>query len=571
MTRFPFQKVWLENNEMKINNYCHNYPKVIPEELKVHTFKDQLYNFLCRIKSSVSLKQTPVELRKITVRNSKDELNDVLHMNSSHAQLRTYEELKILKLLEDVKSFRLPNSVTQYEDVVSTLQNSSASSITFEKIINALLHYAIQYNHIDFVEWLLICGADPNNINELGDQPIHSAVLGKHLQILRLLIDFGAKVDMKNQQGAQPIHLAGEGNFLEGLELLLELTQDVNILDDVGATPIHYCCFKDSAECLLLLIEHGGNIYQPNVFGTYPIHEAISQLSLRCVKILLEYNKHDLQMSTETKQTDNTDLSVTGISVNNKSTSIFNRKFSLISNNFSINRHVSPSTPSRFSMEQRCSNHGSDQPIKPLQLIHLPDCQGFAPIHMAANSGSIELMKICLQEKANILTKVYNGQTVLHYCALRGDLECIKFIIESIQPEEIKILIECANENGETCLHLAAMQNYVNMVEYLISLGAVINKPDINGNTPIMSAAIKGSVPVCNYLLKKELKELPELLNDVDNFGFTPLHYAVELNLIKTSQFCLQFGANVTITSKDKSSPLHIAAKYGRCIYHRQY
>ncbi|VDQ16568.1 unnamed protein product [Trichobilharzia regenti] len=58
----------------------------------------------------------------------------------------------------------------------------------------------------------------------------------------------------------------------------------------------------------------------------------------------------------------------------------------------------------------------------------------------------------------------------MHYCALRGDLECIKFIIESIQPEEIKILIECANENGETCLHLAAMQNYVNMVEYLISL-----------------------------------------------------------------------------------------------------
>ncbi|VDQ13435.1 unnamed protein product [Trichobilharzia regenti] len=61
--------------------------------------------------------------------------------------------------------------------------------------------------------------SDPNNINELGDQPIHSAVLGKHLQILRLLIDFGAKVDMKNQQGAQPIHLAGEGNFLEGLEV----------------------------------------------------------------------------------------------------------------------------------------------------------------------------------------------------------------------------------------------------------------------------------------------------------------------------------------------------------------
>ncbi|VDQ08963.1 unnamed protein product [Trichobilharzia regenti] len=109
-----------------------------------------------------------------------------------------------------------------------------------------------------------------------------------------------------------------------------------------------------------------------------------------------EYNKYDLQMSTETKQTDNTDLSVTGISVNNKSTSIFNRKFSLISNNFSINRHVSPSTPSRFGMEQRCSNQGSDQPIKPLQLIHLPDCQGFAPIHMAANSGSIELMKVCV-------------------------------------------------------------------------------------------------------------------------------------------------------------------------------
>lgn len=53
-------------------------------------------------------------------------------------------------------------------------------------------------------------------------------------------------------------------------------------------------------------------------------------------------------------------------------------------------------------------------------------------------------------------------------------------------------------------------------------------------------------------------------MNDVDNYGYTPLHYATKLGLIETCLFFLRYGANVTVVGENKCTPLHLAAKFGR-------
>ncbi|KAK4471276.1 hypothetical protein MN116_004719 [Schistosoma mekongi] len=560
---------------------------MIPKELIIYKFKDYFYNVINSCKLFLTSKLISIKFTKITVIDPNEMRTDLINMDHN----------------DHNKLIKLPNSLFQYDDIVNTFQNDSISSNTSENNINRMLHYAVKSGHTDLVKWLLINGADPNYIDELGNHLLHFTVINKHLQIFQLLIDFGAKVDMKNRLGAQAIHLACEADFLEGLELLLEITVDPNTPDEQGATPVHYCCFNDSAACLQFLIQAGGSIYQPDALGKYPIHEAISQLSIQCVKILLEFNQYDIQ------QHDDPTTAVTVPSWHKyhssvpsnldsyKFASIFSRKYSILSNNFTEkSKKIIDSF--EFSTHQDKCNQRINNQSKIKQLINLLDGEGLAPIHTAANSGSFELLNKCLQYKPDILVKDNNGQTVLHYAALRGDLECMKLIIENIKLEEQIKLIHCINDNEETCLHIAAKHNFVNIVDYLINLGAQINQSDINGYTPIMSAAIKGSVNTCNYLLNngaelkhhdvkhrnllhllvlscfdeicdsnetlKNLTVLPELLNDPDNYGCTPLHYAIELGLVETSLFCLRYGAKVTIVNMDKSSSLHLAAKFGR-------
>ncbi|CAH8553300.1 unnamed protein product [Schistosoma bovis] len=577
---------WFDYIESKTTNY--SYLNIIPEELKIYKFQDHFYNFLNKLRSSLNSKRNSTKLTTISTTDPNGRITDLVNSNIPEIQLTSDDRLQSLKYLKD-------NELSKYEDIIYTIQNDSIPLNSFDNVTNRMLHYSMEYGYTDLVKWLLNNGADPNYIDELGNQPIHSAVSRKHVQILQLLIDFGAKVDAKNRLGAQAIHLACEADFVEGLELLLEIAVDANTPDEQGATPVHYCCFNDSAACLQMLIQAGGNIYQTDALGKYPIHEAISQSSLQCLKILLDYNQYDMQARNEptttiTEPSCQIINSMITNTENHKSISVFSRKYSTSSNKFNSG---SKNLTNSFELEMRQEklNQRMRKPFKKQQLIHLRDGEGLAPIHAAASSGSIELLNICLQYNPDVLAKDQNGQTVLHYAALRGDLECVKAIIKNISLEEQTKLIHCSNENQETCLHLAAKHNFVDM-------GSNINQQDINGYTPIMSAAIKGSINVIDYLLNKNiiikhhdirqrnlfhlivlscsdeicnsieiiknLKELPELLNDVDNYGYTPLHYATKLGLIETCLFFLRYGANVTVVGENKCTPLHLAAKFGR-------
>ncbi|CAH8287563.1 unnamed protein product [Schistosoma turkestanicum] len=457
----------------KATNY--SYLSIIPDELKIYKYQDYFYNFLNKFKSSFTSKQNSTPLETITIMNSDEKITKLINSNTSRIQTPENNVIHHLKLLKDNELFKLPYSILQHEAIIDIIQNNSLPFDASDNVANRLLHYAVEYGHIDLVKWLLYNGADPNYVDESGNQPLHSAVIRRHLQILQLLIDFGANLDAKNRLGAQAIHLACEANFLEGLELLLDIAVDVNTPDEQGATPVHYCCFNDSAACLQMLIQVGGNIYQPDALGKYPIHEAISQSSLQCIKILLDYNQYDIQVDNESETTlsthfkQNINSFVSTNMDNYKTISIFNRKYSISSNDLTKeSRNITNSY--EFDMKRQKFNQTIRKQFKKEQLINLLDGEGLAPIHTAANSGSIELLNICLQYNPDVLATDHNGQTVLHYAALRGDLECVKAIIGSISLEEQSKLIQCPNKNEETCLHLAAKQNFVDMVDYLISL-----------------------------------------------------------------------------------------------------
>lgn len=73
-----------------------------------------------------------------------------------------------------------------------------------------------------------------------------------------------------------------------------------------------------------------------------------------------------------------------------------------------------------------------------------------------------------------------------------------------------------------TALQIAAMKNKFPMIELLLMYGANINKPDSEGNTPLMMAVANHSLEAINTLLKNGCDR-----NIANVYGLTPKDKAI--------------------------------------------
>lgn len=55
-----------------------------------------------------------------------------------------------------------------------------------------------------------------------------------------------------------------------------------------------------------------------------------------------------------------------------------------------------------------------------------------------------------------------------------------------------------------------------------------------------------------------------DMLNEQDVDGCTVMHYASKLGYVHCLKLLIHHGADVAAKNKDKQSPIHFAAKYGR-------
>jgi len=96
----------------------------------------------------------------------------------------------------------------------------------------------------------------------------------------------------------------------------------------------------------------------------------------------------------------------------------------------------------------------------------------------------------------------------------------------------------------------------ISLLLYLISLCAT------NPSFPAMDwdlAAKTGSIGELLQLIKTE----PQNINQSDDYGWTPLHFAVRTGNEEAVLILLKNGAKVSNTNLRGSSPLHFAASLG--------
>lgn len=77
--------------------------------------------------------------------------------------------------------------------------------------------------------------------------------------------------------------------------------------------------------------------------------------------------------------------------------------------------------------------------------------------------------------------------------------------------------MEVANRHGHTCLMIACYKGHLKIAQYLIELGADVNRKSVKGNTALHDCAESGSLEILQLLLENGARM------DVDSYGMTPL------------------------------------------------
>jgi len=100
----------------------------------------------------------------------------------------------------------------------------------------------------------------------------------------------------------------------------------------------------------------------------------------------------------------------------------------------------------------------------------------------------------------------------------------------------------------------------MNKLRLLVIVSSIIMLIPLSSSaTTIFEAAEQGDLAQVQALLQED----PQLLNAVDDGGYTPLHEAAYNGQIEILDYLIAKGANLNATSASGSTPLHGAAFHG--------
>ena len=144
--------------------------------------------------------------------------------------------------------------------------------------------------------------------------------------------------------------------------------------------------------------------------------------------------------------------------------------------------------------------------------------KGITPLHIAAYSGSLDLLK-AIFERNQEYQKDGWGCTPLHYAAHNGRMEMCEYIMQAFENRNT------GNQLGKTPLHEAAHHGHSKICEVLVKNLVDNNPADHGGWTPLHIAALHGHLEVFDFFMGIVENKTPHTTNPM---GLFPLHLAAQ-------------------------------------------
>jgi len=426
----------------------------------------------------------------------------------------------------------------------------------------------------DRLNKLLASSIDINEIDTVsGDNALIRAIESGYLEIALILIDNDININHYNRAGQSALHVAAGLGLSDISKILIQSGIDVNKKDNDGNPPILYAALSPNTDLIDIFLQNGGNINDTNNLGQTPLMVAsiagntntISKLILDGADINATNNNNDTALMKAIEYRNNNSVAL------------------LLESGLEPNiKNKTGLTPLHMAMASEdiplinlLIKHGAD--------INIQNADGNTPLMVAAINGNTELVEELLKHSPDLLIanrydqSVFNISTesnqrniqILLSDAIKQTLIISAELFEAVSKDDIvrtSVLIKRGagidpidDLTGNTPLFVAILNNYKDMTNKLIELGADINIRNNIGNTPLI-VAIRSSN---SNIIEAVLKANPNI-NIANNDGDTPLIFAIKRNQKDITQKLLLAGADPNQKNNNGLSAFTIARNENR-------
>ncbi|KAJ8674380.1 hypothetical protein QAD02_005642 [Eretmocerus hayati] len=478
-------------------------------------------------------------------------------------------------------------------------------SIGGEDIEPPILSLAARMGKVDIVKYMLDKGVFAYaDVDDDGIVPIHGAAQEGHLEIVEILLANGSKIDVATPKGKTALYLAAQNGHTEIVDFLLKKGAVVDgPLVSVGLTPLMIAASKGHGDCVDLLVKGKAKV-NVSAAGITPLHAAARCDNVKSVRVLLDHGakvhcKDDwgytpLSTAIVCKQKEIVDLlmlegaaedadfgKLIDFAVKTSNKDIVD--ILLRDRKFVKDPSVCPLTTAiRHADEEILKiliQKGADINSEETDLK-------MTPLYAAATYGQERIAKFLIENGANLDARVGDGATALHVSGTINDTSVLSLLLNSganpclkddhdrlplhvaimygrlasvqiLMPYYKHDINACLFENG-SLLHLASEVGFLEIVKYLVSLGADINVEDSLDLKPIHHAAQKAHKDVVEYFVNQGMG-----INVCNSMNQTLLFYAKDKNHQELVEYLLANGIDIHSTDSMGVTALHMAVSQG--------
>jgi ankyrin repeat protein len=151
-----------------------------------------------------------------------------------------------------------PNLIQKCLDKGECIDSRSAPSGEFEGGLTAL-HFAIMFNKLQAMQYLLDKGANINALDQEDQAPLTLAIKQNNMTMVCVLLRKGANINHKDDLGRSALHFSAMYGRLNILYMLLSLEKaDINTRTNLGETPLFIAQRNGNIKVIKLIEQNGG-------------------------------------------------------------------------------------------------------------------------------------------------------------------------------------------------------------------------------------------------------------------------------------------------------------------------